>query len=78
MEAQGKRVVARDRGEREIGSCCSMGIKFQSSKIKKCPRNLLNIVLIVNNTALHAWNFVKMVDLMLWIYGYIQHFGPLT
>lgn len=35
-------------------------------------------MLIVNNTALHTWNFVKMVDLMLCIYGYIQQFGPLT
>ena len=35
IEAQSKNVAARIWGEREMGSCCSMGIKFQSSKIKK-------------------------------------------
>ena len=35
IEAQSKNVAARIWGEREMGSCCSTGIKFESSKIKK-------------------------------------------
>lgn len=50
-----------------MGSYCSKAIKFQLCKMKS-SRNLLYILLIVNNTALHTQKFVWRVDLIFSIF----------
>lgn len=45
-----------------------MGIDCQSCKIKNSRALLCNIVLLVNNTVLYTYKYVKRVDLMLCVF----------
>jgi hypothetical protein len=47
------------------GSCCSMGKKFLSHKMKNSRDLLKNSV---NNTVSYTWKFGKKVNLMVCVY----------
>ena len=36
IEAESRKVVARGRGKREMGGCCSIGAKYELHKMSKC------------------------------------------
>ena len=36
IEAESRKVVARGRGKREMGGCCSIGAKYELHEMNKC------------------------------------------
>ena len=56
VQIEGRVVGATGWGEREMGSCCLMGVDFQFSKMEssKIGLNLHNNVNILNATELHT------------------------
>ena len=68
IRAESKMVVPRGWQKGELGSCSSLGIKFQSRRWKS-PRNLLySTVIVVNNNVLFTLKFVKRAYHTLYVF----------